>query len=167
MKWLGLVLATTMTVGTLTGCGVTKQWVIDRAKEIAVKTVDKQITKLNENTIAPKFAEIEESLGRKIDSNADGLWSDDELAAAIKSQSKQTFTEVKDLLLSEAGENADKSLTEKLKDLPSKSDQFKYLLYLVAAYILSKLGIKVGPKGLQTLRERLEKRKKTQEVDLS
>lgn len=166
MKWLGLVLTAAMMVGTLTGCGATKQWIVDRAKEIAISTVDKQITKLNENVIAPKFAEIEGSLDHKIDSDSDGLWSDEELAQAIKDQSKQTFIEVKDLLLSEASENANKSLTEKLKDLPSKSDQLKYLLYLVIAYVLSKLGIKVGPKGLQTLRERLEKKKKAQEVDL-
>lgn len=163
MKWLGLLLICAMTVSTVAGCGATKDWVIEKARDIAVKTVDKQITKLNEKTIAPKFAEIEENLGKKIDANADGLWSDDELKAAAADQAKKTFAEVKDILLADN----EKSITEKLKELPSKSDQLMYLLWLVGAYILSKLGIKVGPKGLQTLRERLEKKKQAQEVDLS
>lgn len=165
MRWMGLVLVCAMTTGTLTltGCGATKEWIIDKAKDIAVKTVDSQITKLNERVIAPKFAEIEQNLGQKIDKDDDGLWSDDEIKSAAAAQAKKTFDEVKTLLL----EESDKSLTEKLKELPNKSDQLMMLLYLVGAWILAKLGIKVGPKGLQTLRERLERKKAAQEVNLN
>lgn len=167
MKFLGLMLVCAMTAGTLTGCGTTRAWVVDFVKDQTVKIVDKQIVKYNEKTIAPKFAEIENNLGHKVDTDADGVWSENEIKTAAKEQAVKTFAEVKDLLLAESAENADKSLTERLKEIPKKSEQFQYLLWLVGAYILSKFGIKVGPKGLQTLRERLEKKKQVQEVNLN
>lgn len=167
MRIFGLVLISAIALGGITGCGATREWVVDFVKDQGVKIVDSQIEKFNENTVAPKFAQIEEDLGRKVDSNNDGLWSDEEIAGAIKESVPGLLGDFRETVLSEAGENTDKSLTERLKDLPTKSDNLMNILYLVAAYFLSKLGIKVGPKGLQKLKDRLEEKKKAQQVDLS
>ena len=56
-------------------------------------------------------------------------------------------------------EQSDKTLNERLKDVATKSDGVWNLIYLVGIYLLSKLGIKVGPKGLQSLKSVLDDRK--------
>ncbi len=67
-----LLIGATLAVGSLSGCGAQKAWVIDKAKEIAINVVDSQVDKLNENVLAPKFAEIEEKIGT-IDTDDDGV----------------------------------------------------------------------------------------------
>ena len=155
MKRYGLILVLALGFGGLTGCSVTKEWIVTTAKDIAVRTVDSQINKLNEKVIGPEIARLEEQLGTKVDADDDGLWSDDEIVTAIKSQSQ---TAIKDAI-SVFKEDSDKSLTERLKNLATKEDGMKGLLLLVVAWVLAKLGIKVGPKGLQSLKERLAKPK--------
>lgn len=164
-KGLALLLAGMLAVSSLSGCGATKEWIITQAKETAINVVDKQIEKLNEKTIAPKFAEIEGKLGQ-IDVDGDGEFSKEELESKIKDSVKDAVAGLTEAVKADN----EKSLAENLKDY-AKGDNVQYLLYLVVAWILSSLGWGVGPKGIKGLRHFLEKRKEKtvakETVDLS
>ena len=164
-KGLVLVLAGALTL-SLTGCGATKDWVIDYAKRTAVDVVDSRIDKFNENTLGPRLELIEKQVG-KIDADNDGEFSDEELLAKMKEQVVVAVEGLKGAVYAES----DASLTERLKDYATTDDSFMNMVYLAIIYILGKFGIKTGPAGLKGLRNFLERRKTkvaTEEhVDLS
>jgi len=154
MRKLGLIFALAFLFST-TGCQLTKEWVVQTAKDVAVQVVDTQIEKFNNSTVVPAFSKVEERLGEKIDKNDDGVWDQTELESAIAKQIGPVIADAQKVLLDESG----KSINEKMKDLATKEDGMKGLLLLVVAWVLSKLGIKIGPKGLQKLGEILTKKK--------
>ena len=152
MKKFGMTLVLAAAVlFSLTGCEVTRQWVIDTAKDVAVKVVDQQIDKFNKNSVVPEIERIEASLGSKVDTNADELWSEDEIASAIQAQLTPALTDTVKVLTSDT----DQKMSEKLKDLATKEDGVRGLIALVIFWLLAKLGIKVGPAGFQGLRSYL------------
>jgi len=142
-----------MSVGV--GCSVTKDWVINTAQNLAVTAVDKQLEKFNEKYVTPRLEKIETDLGHKIDENDDGVFDSEEVETAIKAQVSTAAADLTRALT----EQSDKTLNERLKDVATKGDGIWNLIYLVGIYLLSKLGIKVGPKGLQSLKSVLDERK--------
>jgi len=217
----------------LSGCQVTKEWVISTAKDIAIQAADSQIEKVNKNYIEPKIAEVEKKLGQKIDSNNDGVFQSDELKTAISAQLKGVTQSVIDVVkndttaqinkkvteslkdvatsdqikiivdtvvkttqeqsdqkldarlqeklkgvatasqIKEITDNVqgvlaekDKDLTERLKNVATKDDGIKNIIALIIMYILSKLGIKVGPKGLAGIKSYMQKKPEEQTPNL-
>lgn len=224
MKKLILAFACLFILGT-TGCQVTKQWVVETAKDIAIQAVDSQIDMINQKYLEPRIAELEKKLGQKIDQNNDGIFGSDELKSAIslqmqgvvknvvevvkndtnqqinnkiteslkgvatadqikmivdtvvkttQEQSDQkldtrlqeklkgvaTASQIKDITDNVEGILAekDKDLADRLKNVATKDDGVKNIIALIILYILSKLGIKVGPKGLAGLRTYMQKK---------
>jgi hypothetical protein len=161
MRKLLIALACMLVVGLGSGCSVTKQWVIDTAQGIAVGVADKAVEKVNEKYVVPQIEKIEKSLGEKVDKNSDGVWQPDELKEAISKQAKVAIGEATQIWASDT----DKKLDEKLKDVATKSDGVKGLVGLIIAYILAKLGIKVGPKGFAGVQSYLDDRKNKKLTD--
>jgi len=143
-----MLIFTCLLLPGIIGCQMTKEWVITTATDIAAKAVDSQIEKVNQNYIVPQIARVEEKLGQKVDKNGDGLWTADEISAAIRTQMTPALQETVTTLTADS----DQKLSDRLKDLPTKGDNMKGLLTLVVLWVLTKLGVKVGPKGIQSVK---------------
>jgi hypothetical protein len=138
-----------------TGCSVTKDWVVSTAQNLAATAVDKQLEKFNEKYLAPRLEKVEADLGHKIDKDDNGVFDPEEVKTAIKEEVSTAAADLTKALT----EQSDKSLNERLKDVATKSDSIWNLIYLVGIYLLSKLGMKVGPKGIQSLKSVLNDRR--------
>jgi len=154
-KWM-LVFACTALM-CVSGCsiitGVTKDWVISTTKEIAVQVVDFQLDKVNEKYVKPEIDRLEAKLGEKVDKDGNGTWSAEEIQGAIQKELKPAIQSTITTLTT----NTDQKLGEKLQNLATKDDNIRGLIMLFIAWLLTKLGIKIGPAGLQSLKSYMTK----------
>jgi hypothetical protein len=137
----------------ISGCSVTKDWVISTVKDIAVQVADSQLEKVNEKYVVPEIARLETKLGEKVDKNGDGTWTADEIQDEMQKMWKPALQSTITTLTT----NTDQKLGEKLQGLATKDDNIRGLIMLFVAWLLTKLGIKIGPAGLQSLKSYMTK----------
>jgi len=159
MRRFAMYCAVSLALLMSVGCGSLKRWVVTTARDTAIKVANNQLTKLHQRMIVPKIEKIEMELGQKLDKNGDEVWSKEEILDMIKAQTQQLSgsfaTTAKHLTAKLLGvEDAVKDIEAKaatkddLKDVPTRKETVKGLLSLIVLFILTKLGVKVGKKGI-------------------
>ena len=163
----------------LPGCSMIKDYVVQTATDTASIIVTSQLNGYYKNKIVPQLEMVETKLEQKIDKDADGVWSETELMTMIQAQSQDLITggvqslaekmlgvESKVAEVSAKADGTQQAIDEKLQNVATKEDGIKGLLALIAVWILAKLGVKVGPKGLGPISD-MFKKKPEKDVDLS